>query len=477
MLNKSDIANELRQSIKTIRERINTQPGSAVNDIILTPLTDMVFKQRVRSQLISIFQSLDLVLDLLNDETLKTQTANDLDISVQELEETLTEIVEKTASNWGITRRSATKATGFVYFYISEDDYVSPITIPANTVVNRVDGIEYETPDQEYKITDKNFSSILNAYYVKVPITAIESGTQSNALASSIVEYPEGLQITGVINLEALSNGLNEQTNEELVEAVRLKLTGNNIGIEDGYTSLILDNFSYVDELLLVGPNDPEMQRNEFGGSIDVYIKGSLPTQIEYVMIARPDQQEYILNYLPASDISIDGYSSGIDYEFVKDELLFKDSARSNDKIVWLIDPPAQWVVKHTYDKLLFDIQSFLDDKDNKILDSDVLVRKAYEIIANVSLQVSLFSGYVFDDVEIQIQNIVAQHIFDLALNDSLLIADIIDKVQSLEAVENTRNVVITVDPEYQDLLNSDGDLIINRTQYISPGIVSVARI
>ncbi len=477
MPNKADIINELRDSIKTIRDTINTQPGSAVNDIILTPLTDTIYKQRVHTLLISVFQSFDLLLELQKNESLMAQTAMDLDITIDELDTTITEIIEKSSANWGVYRRKSTLATGFVYFYITVEDYVSPITIPANTVVSRVDGIEYSTPNVDYVLDNTNQSSLLNAYFVNVPIEALESGLSGNTAERTIVNYPESLQITGVINLNSLGNGLDEQTNEEMVEVVRTKLTGNNLGVENGYISLIMDNFAYVDELLLVGPSDVEMKRNQYGGSIDVYIKGSLPTEIEYTMNSIPEQQEYKLQFLPANNLSILGFTEGVEYEFSKDKLLFRDSSKANDKIIWKIATPESWTVVHTYDKLIYDIQEFLDDRDNKIVDTDILVRQTYEIFVDVSLSVSLFSGYSFSETRIQIQNAIAEFIFKLGLNESLITADLIRIVQEFKAVRNTRNVVISVDSNYQDLIDDMGDLHINRTQFASPRAIDVERL
>ena len=476
MPNKRDIISELRTAIQQIRsedKKVNTQPGSLINDTILIPLTDMVFKQRVRSQLISVYQSMESLLDLKQNEDLLNQTAEDLQMSPNELESEIVNLLEKLAANWDVERRSATTATGFVLFYKEYDENeTQEIIIPEGTIVSKIDDTDYKTKSEITLTSDSPYSNILNTNYEEVEVECTESGTVGNAAERTITIFSGIEGIDGVINLNAIDNGLDEQSDEGLVETVENKLSGNNIGVEDGYRTLIFENFNYVDEVYPVGPNDDEMERNEFGGGIDIYIKGSFITETTDTFSKNADD-EYVLKSQPVvknQTITANGFSNPDDFQLEKDTNIYRNSVEATDKIINFVDAPDEFDIEYKYNRLIEDIQSFLEKPENKVINANVLVKQAIEITADIELKIDIFSGYSPSSTENEIENILGEHIIDLGLNDDLLIANIIDIVQEIEAVKNTYDVRI----KKNDGSFKAEDLPVDKTSYITAGGINV---
>jgi hypothetical protein len=97
-------------------------------------------------------------------------------------------------------------------------------------------------------------------------------------------------------------------------------------------------------QAIIVGPNDPEMLRNQFGGSVDVYVNGSILTAAtDTPVYTTSGSQQFVLNHQPATAVaSVTGirggnpYTFSPNYDYVFDEnpnILFAGSTESGSYI------------------------------------------------------------------------------------------------------------------------------------------------
>ena len=127
-----------------------------------------------------------------------------------------------------------------------------------------------------------------------------------------------GLGVDIVTNTAATTGGTNIESNTSYAGRIQIKLEGNNIGTPNGIISLMETNPNVI-QALIVGPNDPEMLRNQYGGSVNVYIRGTLlltPTETFTYSLTGP--QQYVLLNQPAVSVgSVTGIVGGLPYTFV----------------------------------------------------------------------------------------------------------------------------------------------------------------
>ena len=118
------------------------------------------------------------------------------------------EDLDKHAQLRGVTRRQAAKATGTVRFYVSEPQEIQT-EIPEGTVCMTAAGVRF--------LTTRTVTVEAEAQYADAPVIADEAGAAGNVGANAIVfmSLPP-LRIVACANPEPLTNGLDEEGDEEL---------------------------------------------------------------------------------------------------------------------------------------------------------------------------------------------------------------------------------------------------------------------
>lgn len=110
-----------------------------------------------------------------------------------------------------LTRKLGTKATGYITFTGQ-----AGTSIPANTIVTTQTGLRY--------FTDADATIATGQTSVQVPITAEAIGTAYNKTANTITYLPIKLiNITGVTNQEAITNGYDKESDEDLYKRYCIK--------------------------------------------------------------------------------------------------------------------------------------------------------------------------------------------------------------------------------------------------------------
>ena len=118
------------------------------------------------------------------------------------------EDLDKHARLRGITRRQAAKATGTVRFYVSEPQETET-EIPEGTVCMTAAGVRF--------LTTRTVVVEAGSTYAEAPVIADEAGAAGNVGANAIVFMAlPPVRIVACANPEPLTNGLDEEGDEEL---------------------------------------------------------------------------------------------------------------------------------------------------------------------------------------------------------------------------------------------------------------------
>jgi uncharacterized phage protein gp47/JayE len=120
--------------------------------------------------------------------------------------------LELHADTWGITRRAAAYATGNITV-----TGTTGATVPAGSVLQRADGIKYET-DAE---------AVLSGGTATIAVTAVVAGLDGNAVISTIVSFVsaiDGVNAAATVASGGLTGGVDQETDAELRDRLQARL-------------------------------------------------------------------------------------------------------------------------------------------------------------------------------------------------------------------------------------------------------------
>lgn len=118
-------------------------------------------------------------------------------------------------------------------------------------------------------------------YYADIPIVSLEEGSDFNIDAGGITSMEaEPAGVANVTNLFGIQDGLDKETNTELIDRIKVAVTVRALVTGRGIIVTLTENFTTIEEITPIGFGDPEMMRDivynvHIGGSVDVYIKTS----------------------------------------------------------------------------------------------------------------------------------------------------------------------------------------------------------
>jgi uncharacterized phage protein gp47/JayE len=243
--------------ITTILRKYNKadiMSGQVLRDIVVdAPAQEM-------SKLYTLIDSVSTAQSISNAKIMSTTDLNNL------------------VSNFGVIRKTATKAYGTVTFY-TQNRPTQDIKINAGTSLGTgiyVSGKEV-TFSTRFDILMKAdaisqyYDNTTGYYQVDVDVIADISGTNSNVGPYTITKIRTGGISLSVTNNSSISGGVDEESNEDLAVRTLASFLSNNAGTKSGYLGTILAEDGVVDALLQ-GPNDPLMTRDGGqGGKVDVW--------------------------------------------------------------------------------------------------------------------------------------------------------------------------------------------------------------
>jgi hypothetical protein len=238
----------------------DTGGGIATTALMINPLS--VILQPLRDELDEI-QANQSILSVL-----ESDSPDDFD----------EEIVDALASNVIIDRNTGSVSSGTVrirFFSAQDVDIGTGLASFLDAAGNRyfnVNPISITAAEMGLNIDGSLF-------YVDVPVESEEEATAGNLEIGGIQSFEnEPANVANVTNLAKFSNGLDRETNTELIDRISVAVTVRALVTGRGIITTMTDNFSSIQEINPRGMGDPEMQRDivfnvHVGGHTDVWVK------------------------------------------------------------------------------------------------------------------------------------------------------------------------------------------------------------
>lgn len=466
----ADVFTAIKDAIIRRNAAISPQQGSVVTDAVITPLALEIVKQSVRSDAVSRFQSVDLVLQLLNDDELLALLAASNNSSVDDTIDEVRSALESYAANFNLTRKAPTNATGFVQYGVAATP-VSDITVLLGSIVQTAGGVQYAVTQTVTLIAANApdyFDATTGLYLLQAPVTAILAGSTGNATTNTVNQIVTPVSgFTSVNNSSAISNGTDEETDEDFVARIKLIFPANNIGTRDGYERLILENTTITD-VFVVDANDVLSVRNQIGGEVDVYILDR--NIVQFVETFNTVVNPQVLTKQPVS--ALVSLSSGTG-TLVKDTSNLAGSIRAQDNVSFTVLPTPPYSVTYTYDKNVEDTQALIDQDQYFILGSDPLIKQATQIDADIIFSYVVLPNFSKQIVTPTIITALGTLVAALKLGEDLDQGDVIAAIQSVSGVDR---VVLPLTKFNKSTLTGVVDVIeANDTEFIRLGTLTIS--
>ena len=282
---------------------IDTKEGTFIRDVFIDPVSDEIVGLNMDMKLLEYSQSI------------LTASGEDLD---------------RLATNYNITRKSAKVSNGFIRFYIRNVNLDAVIkantkvcTSPNYTEESKI-FITSNTKDTYYVSNNSTIDVITNKdtynfiykdnltldsngyYYYDIPATSESAGSAYNVSANTITVKSDTLDsnILSFTNPISFTGGSDQENDSALVLRIKLALQGANIGTKYGYLSYVLKQDSVEDAKVVAAGDDDMIRDNKDGGKVDIYIKGQELESNELSMILSSDNT-YINNDGYYTDLNI----------------------------------------------------------------------------------------------------------------------------------------------------------------------------
>ena len=274
-------------------------PGSAIRDLFLDPFASEA--ERLRFVVDYVYRSSSFSTLLAIDDPTFSGTSVEVGTSTYKslLKEALflpsndrvQEIIDlsfdRLASNFGVTRRTGTRARGEVVFF-TRTQPVADLVIPLGTIISS-GSVEFRTTSQGY-IPLNGFASYYNPtnnrYEVTIPIRASDTGSFGNVTAGEITTIISPIRGLEVVNTAETYGGLSLESNLALSIRAQQAISSIDTGTSQGYYSLV-SNSPNVISASVVSAGDPLMNRDvdeatglHSGGKVDIWVQGEQDTYV-----------------------------------------------------------------------------------------------------------------------------------------------------------------------------------------------------
>ena len=228
----------IRELVANANPDINTAPGSAINDMLISPASLIFQHFRDYSRVVYRNQSLSNYPAMLPEE------------------------LDRVAANYMVTRHQGTKASGTVRVTFSAP--VS-VTIPTSARFVANNGQQFQ-PTAAVTITDVAMGAArlltTGEYYVDVPVEAVSAGSDGGIQAGAIARATGIPNYLRAFNEKDFTAGSDIEGNSELFARITRSITNRDLVKASGIEATILDNFPTVRRAQVIGFGDPLMERD-----------------------------------------------------------------------------------------------------------------------------------------------------------------------------------------------------------------------
>lgn len=290
---QGQVATQLANSILRSNAQVRVDKGSGIRDVTIDPVAteaekirfiyDFLHRAQIPSQLLAIDDPQgtgESVAVESSSYKLALKQAFLLS-SNQEVQLLIDSMFESYASKFGVYRSGGRAARGEVTFF-TRNRPTRTLNIPLGTIVQGGSQQFITTQSASIDINSlaSSFNPITGRYQVTVPIRAAQAGSAGVVAAGQIRRIVSTIPGLSVINNSKTFGGENTQSNRDLVEEARRKLSSVDSGTKQGILQLAADVPGVERAKVVVHPN-PLMQRDldgdgvHRGGKVDVWVQGT----------------------------------------------------------------------------------------------------------------------------------------------------------------------------------------------------------
>ncbi len=345
------------------------------------------------------------------------------------------ERLEEEAKKYGLERSAGKKATGYATFFTTITPPLTGWVIPKGTIVSTRMGItslNYIT-QETITIYATDFKTDTNRYEKTASIIAENPGTIYNIGPGliGIIQTPiENIQ--GVTNYDFISGGTDEESDDELREALLKRIVGRNIGSVEGIEVRIERQFDLVDAKMIL-PRELDSERLTGTDLFVIYEAEEQVVGEPFVYITGP--KEFILSRQPVvrvSEVRVNGVPlNATDWVLVKDNSPTRESIYAKDlvNIIANLNTNDNISIDYVYSRI-DSIQSFIDARENKIPSANIWVKRGRRYNVNIQMSVGFKQDVVIADEQLRIINALTIYLDTFDLGEELDESDLISTIQ-----------------------------------------------
>jgi len=292
-VSRNQIREDFISSVYRSNPQLRVDPTSVLSDTVIEPFSSEMERMRF---LLDFFNKSSSLAGLLQiDDPNNTGQSADITASnykraiqiafridnYADTQAFIDSIIEARAMNFGVTRRTSTRSSGEITFYVTRQP-TSSVQIPLGTEVSGGGGTF--TTLQRGIINVSNIASYYNPalkrWEVSIPVQATNGGSNGN-VAQGLVRSSN---LTGVqlINNATFFGGTDRETNRAFITRAMNALASHDVGTERGFLQLAADIVG-VQNLKVVASGHNLMQRdkdssgNHRGGKVDIWVRSDNP--------------------------------------------------------------------------------------------------------------------------------------------------------------------------------------------------------
>lgn len=410
MKSLSEIIESLKNFIKEKNPNFNVSEGTVLNDIVIN----------VPAQEIS---------------NLYNETNNLLNKLLFNPSSFTTSELDAFGSSIGVYRKIGSPSSGFVTFR-AHGDLSSSIIIPAGTIVgcskNSIySSITFILKDQ-VTITQSDYNAISGFYEKKGYVECTTIGSIGNIPPNtiSVIISIIDSRVIGVFNEESFSGGSDIENDESYFTRLKGALLGGSIvgtlpHIEfliRSHPSILINDYSiYLPE---------KVERNSFGGSIDIYVISPQETQITESLYINGNEGTFPTNRPIKKVIQV---PNGVSYS-IDTTSNYRKSPLEYSRFYSVT--PGTYSITYTYNQNIKLLNDWMNKEENKPLILDILVREAFEVYLKIDVIVKIKPGFSFLEVREALLTNLRSFINSYKFKQSIHLSDIVNVIENTMGVD-----------------------------------------
>ena len=458
---------QLIQAGITSRNATHDTAYGPIRDIVIDPVASVLAQQNDRARRIS------LLLSLLN-----ANEFSEADLNAFVYNESMLRLPGAVAS----------ATLTFTADLLPSSNLVVPRGFPVATAPDAATGqsITFVTTEEATLIaadaaagrySRSSGNTVYEVYELSVPAVSTTVGTLGRVGARRInrpLRPMAGFQ--KVENQQAAVDGVDPETNDELIERFLLAVVGRQLATKGGVQRFILSSSPSISDVHIVHGDNPFLTRaGSDAGAVDAFIIGSAELQQtdsltylgagQVMSITRPP----LLTVTSVRRVSpAVTYTSGVDFEVVFDTSGVAGSTRAVEGVRFLAGGTLPTIgdlisVTYTYNNLVRSVQATANRDENKVIGQDLLVRQGIEVGVTLSARMTVVAGADPNSTRIAVEDALTNFFSSLGLGDDVEASDLQAVVRRISAVDN---FVITNLNRATTSGTSTADLVINDNEY-----------